>query len=83
MAKRLQKSVRRRHVVRSLLADARIENPYGGLLIFYPDASIELCVQMPRAAFEKLRDHMTAELERVSPRARRGASSPSATSRNK
>jgi len=74
---------KQRHVFRSLIADAKIDSPYGGWLIFYPDGQNEYHFEIPRGAFEKLGRQISDELKRVSPRARRGASAPSATSRNK
>jgi hypothetical protein len=59
----------KRKIVRSVIADAVIESTqfFGGVLVFCLDSGTELHVEMPYATFQKLRDHMTAELNRVSP----------------
>jgi hypothetical protein len=66
---------KKRQVVRSLIAHAVIENSqyYGGVLVFYLDIGTELHVEIPCAVFQKLRDHMTAALDRVSTSNRAGA----------
>jgi hypothetical protein len=72
---RMPNKRKKRQVVRSLIAHAVIENSqyYGGVLVFYLDIGTELHVEMPCAAFQKLRDHMTAALDRVSTSNRAGA----------
>jgi hypothetical protein len=59
----------KRKIVHSLIADAVIESTrlFEGVLVFCLDDGTELHVEIPHATFQKLRDHMTAELNRVSP----------------
>ena len=59
----------KRKIVRSVIADAVIESArfYEGVLVFCLDNGTELHVEIPYTTFPKLRDHMTAELNRVSP----------------
>jgi hypothetical protein len=59
----------KRKIVRSVIADAVIESTrfYEGVLVFCLDNGTELHVEIPHATFRKLRDHMTAELNRVLP----------------
>jgi hypothetical protein len=59
----------KRKIVRSVIADAIIESArfFEGVLVFCLENGTELHVEIPHATFQKLRDHMTAELNRISP----------------
>jgi hypothetical protein len=73
--------VKQRHVVRSTLADVRIDydRPSVAWLIFYPDGANEIHIELRRSTFQKLRDAMTAELRRGLTRRRGSLSAKSRT----
>ena len=76
--------VRKQHLFRALLTDVEIDpaRPGGAHVIFHC-ADADLVFEVRRETAERLRDQISAELDRVSTRARRRSSSPTTTSRNK
>ena len=74
-----------RHIFRVLSVDAIINDgrPSAAWLRFCPAAEQEIYFEMPRAIFERLRDQMSAELDRTKPPSPRDQSAPSARRRSK